>query len=125
MSRRVPEANFDRPRFGVHPRVSLGLESHLGPVRHEWLYRIAPRIIERHNTTMTTWDTVIRVEIIPSIIAYDDYTDGIYKFTYLPGCRQTVRLIKIVNVKDMAPPLPAAVTHFAVDGSLATIINVT
>ena len=31
---------------GVNPRVSLGRESHFGPVRYEWLYRIAPKIIE-------------------------------------------------------------------------------
>ena len=27
-------------------RVRLGLESHFEPARHEWLYRIAPKIIE-------------------------------------------------------------------------------
>ena len=31
---------------GVNPCVPLGLASHLGPVRHEWLYHIAPRIID-------------------------------------------------------------------------------
>ena len=40
------------PRVGTHgvnPRVPLGLESHLRLVRHEWLYRIAQRIIETHK----------------------------------------------------------------------------
>ena len=36
MSRRVPEANLNLAR--------LGIESHFGPVSHEWLYRIAPKI---------------------------------------------------------------------------------
>ena len=49
MSRRVLEANFatfcNLPR-GVNPRVPLGLEPQFGPVRHEWLYRIAPKIVE-------------------------------------------------------------------------------
>ena len=31
---------------GVNYCVLLGVESHLGPVRYEWLYRIAPQIIE-------------------------------------------------------------------------------
>ena len=34
---------------GVNTRVLFGLESHLGPVRHEWFYRIAPKIIETHK----------------------------------------------------------------------------
>ena len=34
------------PAHGVNRRVPLGLESHFGPVRHEWLYRIAPKITE-------------------------------------------------------------------------------
>ena len=34
---------------GVNPRVPLGLESHLGRVRLEWLNRIASRIIETHK----------------------------------------------------------------------------
>ena len=38
MSRRVPEANLDQ--------IPLGLESPFGLVRHEWLYGIAPKIIE-------------------------------------------------------------------------------
>ena len=40
-----PEADL----HGVDPRVLLCLESHLGSVRHKWLYRIAPRIIETHK----------------------------------------------------------------------------
>ena len=40
---------------GANPRVPLGLTSHLGPVRHEWLYRIAPRIIDTIPTTTITW----------------------------------------------------------------------
>ena len=47
MSRRVPEANLESPAHGV--RVPLGLESCFGRVRHKWLYRIAPRIIETHK----------------------------------------------------------------------------
>ena len=31
---------------GVNPRVTLGLESHFRPIRYEWVYRIAPKIIE-------------------------------------------------------------------------------
>ena len=34
------------PAHGANPRVPLGLESHFGPVRREWLHRIAPKIIE-------------------------------------------------------------------------------
>ena len=34
---------------GLSPRVPLGLESYLGPVRHVWLYRIAPRNMETHK----------------------------------------------------------------------------
>ena len=37
------------PAHGVNPRVPLG-ESHFGPVRHEWLHRIAPKIIETLNS---------------------------------------------------------------------------
>ena len=40
ISIRVPEA------ASLVPRVPLGLYSHFGPVRHEWFYRIAPKIIE-------------------------------------------------------------------------------
>ena len=40
MSRRVPEAN---PEI---PRIPFGLESHFGPLRYEWLYCKAPKIIE-------------------------------------------------------------------------------
>ena len=47
MSRRVPEANLERPRTALTPHVPLGLKSHLGPVRHE--YSIAPSIIETHK----------------------------------------------------------------------------
>ena len=39
----------EQTRPGKNPRVTLGLESHFGPVRHEWLYRIAPKIIETHK----------------------------------------------------------------------------
>ena len=40
----------------VHPRVRLGLEPHFGPVKHEWLYRIALKITETLSpTTTTTW----------------------------------------------------------------------
>ena len=42
MSRRVSEANLGLP----NPRVPFGLESHFRPVRHEWLYYIAPKIID-------------------------------------------------------------------------------
>ena len=38
-----------RVRARRKPSVSLGLVSHLGPVRHEWLYRIALRIIDIHK----------------------------------------------------------------------------
>ena len=31
---------------GVNSRVPLGLESHFRPVKHEWLYRIARKIIQ-------------------------------------------------------------------------------
>ena len=34
---------------GVNPRVPLSLASHLEPFRHEWIYRIAPMIIETHK----------------------------------------------------------------------------
>ena len=34
------------PAHGVSPCVPFGLESHFGPVWHEWLYGIAPKIIE-------------------------------------------------------------------------------
>ena len=48
---------------GVNPRVPLGMASHFGPVRHEGLYRIAPRMIDtfvcvnhpRGSTTTTWW----------------------------------------------------------------------
>ena len=30
----------------LNPRVPLGLESHFRPGRHEWFYRLAPKIIE-------------------------------------------------------------------------------
>ena len=36
-------------RAGLNPRGTLGLESHLGPVRRWWLYCIGPRIIETHK----------------------------------------------------------------------------
>ena len=40
---------------GVNPRVPpLGLESHCGPVRYEWLYHIGPKIIKTLKPTMTT-----------------------------------------------------------------------
>ena len=50
----------NEPRHSVHgvnPRVPLDLESHFGPIRHEWLYRIAPKITEtlKRRTTTTTW----------------------------------------------------------------------
>ena len=48
MKRRVLEANPDRPRSRVSSRVPFGLESHLGPDRHEWLYHKTPRI-ETHK----------------------------------------------------------------------------
>ena len=35
-----------RVNNAINPNAPLGLESHFGPVRHEWLYRIAPKIIE-------------------------------------------------------------------------------
>ena len=47
MSRRVPKVNLDL--VGVNPRVPFGLFSDFGPVRYEWLYRIAPRILETHK----------------------------------------------------------------------------
>ena len=45
--RRALEANPSA--HVVNPCVTLGLESHLEPVRHERLYRIALRIIETHK----------------------------------------------------------------------------
>ena len=40
-----------RPQaHGVNLRVPFGLESHFGPVRHEWLYPKAPKIIESIKT---------------------------------------------------------------------------
>ena len=68
MSRRVPEA-----RLGVNPRVPLGPESHFGPVRHEWFYRIAPKIIETlkpyHDDYMGTQSAGIVLMLQGDIIA--------------------------------------------------------
>ena len=35
--------------YGANPCVPLALESHFEPITHEWLYRIAPKIIETHK----------------------------------------------------------------------------
>ena len=54
------------------PRVPLGLESHFGPVRHKWSYRMALNIIETlklyHDDNVWSGDTVSRVGVCMDII---------------------------------------------------------
>ena len=44
-----PGSEPPRSARGVNPRIPLGLTSHRGPIRHEWLYRIAPRITDTYK----------------------------------------------------------------------------
>ena len=76
LGRRVPEANLDsveicfRDAFRVarrKPRVTLGLGSHFGPVRCEWLFHKAPaKIIETlpyHDNNVGTQSTGLRADL--------------------------------------------------------------
>ena len=55
MSRHVLEANLDHPAHGKNLRDPLGLESHFGPVRHELIYCIAPKITQTQSAVWVQW----------------------------------------------------------------------
>ena len=55
-----------RPAYGVNPRVLCSLESHFGPVSHEWLYRIARKIIE---TLKSYHDDNVRTQLVGIVTA--------------------------------------------------------
>ena len=102
-----PGSESPPPAYGVNLRVLLGLESHFEPVRYEWLYRIAPKIIETlqpYHDSMREQATGMKIMVnrlapklystkLPDlgVVRVDprDYTPGI--FFFFGGTRKIIK----------------------------------